>query len=80
MKKSILLLSIFFIGIMPMSSGTQSFNSEGDKTVYICTGPNAKVYHRTPNCKGLNKCSGSIKKVSLREVSRSRRACKICKP
>lgn len=31
-------------------------------TVYICTGPKARKYHSNPNCRGLNRCSGSIKK------------------
>ncbi len=46
--------------------------------VYICTGPKAKVYHATPKCKGLSKCSGDIKKVTLEEIQKSRRACKLC--
>lgn len=80
MKKLILLLSILCVNMFPVSSGTHEVNVGESKMVYICTGPNAKVYHRTPNCKGLNKCSGSIKKVSVSDVSRSRRPCKICKP
>ncbi len=44
--------------------------------VYICTGPKAKVYHSTPRCKGLEKCSGSIKKIP--KSSTHRRPCKIC--
>ena len=48
------------------------------KYVYICTGPKAKVYHITPKCKGLTKCSGDIKKVTLEEIQKSRRACKLC--
>ena len=52
--------------------------SKETKTAYICTGPYAKVYHSTSQCKGLNRCSGEIKKVSLEEIKESRRACKIC--
>lgn len=47
-------------------------------TVYICTGPKAKVYHSTSKCRGLNRCSGDIKSISLKEAKKSRRACKIC--
>lgn len=46
--------------------------------VYICTGPKAKKYHRYSDCKGLNKCSGQIKKISLTQAKRSYTACKIC--
>lgn len=51
----------------------------GDKNeVYICTGLKAKVYHKTKSCKGLRRCGGEIKAVSLEEIKESRRACKIC--
>lgn len=47
--------------------------------VYICTGPQAKVYHSKESCRGLNKCSGSIKKVTeVKAKSMGRRRCKIC--
>ena len=47
--------------------------------VYICTGPKATVYHKTSDCRGLNRCSGSIKKVSEAQAkSMKRRRCQIC--
>lgn len=47
--------------------------------VYICTGPKAKVYHKTNYCRGLSRCSGSIKKVSeARAKNMKRRRCQIC--
>ncbi|WP_301345958.1 MULTISPECIES: hypothetical protein [Muribaculaceae] len=47
--------------------------------VYICTGPKAKVYHSTSKCKGLKKCSGSVKKITKAEAQKiGRRACKVC--
>lgn len=50
-----------------------------DGTVYICTGPKSKRYHRTSGCKGLNSCSESIKSVSLEYAKRiGRTQCKIC--
>lgn len=48
----------------------------GAGTVYICTGPKAKVYHSTSKCKGLSKCSGEIKKIS--RSSTDRRGCRMC--
>lgn len=33
--------------------------STADSSVYICTGPYATKYHSTPECKGLNRCSGA---------------------
>lgn len=47
--------------------------------VYICTGPSAKTYHKTDECRGLNKCSANIKLVSKHKAeSMGRRPCKIC--
>ena len=52
--------------------------TQSSTTVYICTGPKAKVYHQYKNCKGLRRCSGDIKAVSLDQAKKSRRACRIC--
>lgn len=53
--------------------------STGSGGVYICTGPKATVYHSRSNCRGLNRCSGEIKKVSLQTAqNEGRRPCKIC--
>lgn len=47
--------------------------------VYICTGPKATVYYSTENCSGLNRCSGSIKKVTETQAKNmGRRRCKKC--
>lgn len=67
------------LGIMTcaalFSCGLQSDKSD---TVYICTGPKAKVYHKYKDCKGLRNCSGDVKEISLEKAKRSRRPCKIC--
>lgn len=70
--KNILLLSLFCLPLLSMKVETPV------KTVYICTGPKAQVYHATSKCRGLNRCSGDIKAVSLEDIKKSRRACKIC--
>lgn len=44
--------------------------------VYECQGPKSEVYHTTPDCKGLNRCSTRIQKVQKKATTR--RACKIC--
>ena len=67
MKKCLLLLLL----TTSMSCNT------GD--VYICTGPRSKVYHKTDNCKGLRRCSGTVKKVDLSYAEKiGRRKCKMC--
>lgn len=70
--KKLLLLSLFCLPLLSMKVDAPS------KTVYICTGKTAKVYHSRKDCKGLNNCKGTIKAVSLEEIQKSRRACKIC--
>ena len=87
MKKLIITLIISLYAFIPVSSAGQEpiSNCEGtaiqyaSERVYICTGPKAKVYHRSRSCKGLKKCSGSIKAVSVLDAkSMGRRACRIC--
>ncbi len=79
MKKCILLL-LLCLNFTSMGNETisEATKSKSDY-VYICTGPKATAYHRTPDCKGLNKCSGNVVKVS-RSKAKHRSPCKICKP
>lgn len=58
-----------------LSCGIQRDKSD---TVYICTGPKAKVYHKYKDCRGLDRCSGDIKEISLEKAKKIRRPCKIC--
>ncbi len=76
MKRFIFVLALCF----PLVCSTLGYTAEQkDQIVYICTGPQAKVYHRTDKCKGLNKCSGSVNQVTIKKAqSMKRRACKIC--
>lgn len=47
-------------------------------TVYICNGPKAAVYHKSSECKGLNRCSTNIASVSEEKaIHMGRRKCKI---
>lgn len=50
--------------------------ASGGDYVYICTGPKATVYHSTPDCKGLGRCSTEVRKTHRSNVKR--RACRIC--
>ena len=48
-------------------------------TVYICTGPQSKRFHKTSHCRGLNSCSGEILAVSISKAQSMRRTpCKWC--
>lgn len=76
MKK--ILLAMAFCTPIVCASVVNSNEGEA-QLVYICTGPQSKVYHKHDDCKGLSKCSKDIKKVTLDKAkSMKRRACKWC--
>jgi len=82
MKKLALILSIVLLPIVGMpvqAKHVKRHHKVHTTMVYICTGPYASVYHSTPNCSGLNRCSGNIVKVSLKHArAMGRRACSKC--
>ena len=48
-------------------------------TVFICTGPQSKRYHRTTYCRGLESCSDDIEEIDVSEAKdRGRTPCRIC--
>ena len=48
-------------------------------SVYVCTGPQSEVYHKTDDCIGLRNCSREIKAISLDEAKEmGRRECGMC--
>lgn len=58
---------------------TVACNTQENGMVYICTGPKATTYHKTQKCRGLNKCSGRILKVTVKQAKeKHRKPCKIC--
>ena len=71
-----LLSASLILGSVIGMTSCASADAASDKSVYICTGPKAKVYHSTPDCKGLNRCSDTIKKVP--KSSTKRKGCRIC--
>ena len=65
-------LILMLLLAIPLSCGDGS-------GVYLCTGPRTKVYHKTDRCKGLRRCSGTIKKVDVAYAEKiGRRKCKMC--
>ncbi|HLU86113.1 MAG TPA: hypothetical protein VKZ44_00050 [Taishania sp.] len=57
--KALLLISGLLLSTI---SGTNNTD------VYICVSPNAKKYHQTKNCSGLQRCTHEIRKVTLKEA------------
>lgn len=79
LKTKRITLSLLMVLAASLTLGTSSCTTAEaaqEPQVYICTGPHSKVYHRERNCKGLKKCSASVKKVPLSSINRP--ACKIC--
>lgn len=78
MKRIKLILCAVLLSAALGTTSTSCFKSEGatGETVYICTGPKAKVYHATEDCRGLERCSGEVKAVP--KSSTDRRPCRIC--
>ena len=68
LKPSILLLSITFL-----------LSCKNADHVYLCNGPQSKVYHKTIDCQGLRKCSTDVESTDLATAkNKQRRACRAC--
>lgn len=51
----------------------------GSDKVYLCNGPQSKVYHKASNCTGLNKCSTDIETTDIATAkAKQRRECGYC--
>ena len=71
-------------------SGTTSYSQAKKKkapvakkvetVVYICGGSSAYAYHTSSSCRGLNRCTHGVSKVTQTEAVKThgRKACKIC--
>lgn len=78
MSKLLLLFSVVLLCSMAPAQEQQIVTEQSAK-VYICTGNSSKRYHKTSRCKGLRRCSGEIRKVTVDEAkSLGRTPCKIC--
>ena len=77
--KIVLMALIFLVPVTDNKASKSQARFNADEIVYICTGPKAATYHSSPNCRGLNRCSGDVAKVTLSKAKgMGRRPCKIC--
>lgn len=52
---------------------------KSEKIVYICTGGSSERYHASDDCRGLSRCKGDIKGITIAEAQdMGRTPCKIC--
>jgi hypothetical protein len=51
-----------------------------DPTVYICDSNTAKAYHASEDCRGLNRCTHEVVKVTKKEAEEQygRVKCQVC--
>lgn len=75
-----LLFTILMTGFAMIVNPVAHTTAAGDTYVYVCTGPQAEKYHSKPNCRGLNRCSGDIKRITLSEAKKGpwKTPCKVC--
>ena len=77
--KSVFIALALFSTIGGTTASTKRNTNIQSGTAYICTGPKARKYHSSPNCRGLNRCSGSIKGLSVSAAkSKGFTPCRIC--
>jgi hypothetical protein len=87
MKKLVLLSSIILV-CLSCFAATPSVNPHNpparvfkrETYVYICDSRGAYAYHSSKDCRGLNRCSHGILKVTLADAVKvyHRKPCKIC--
>jgi len=75
---SILLLGMHTVNtaapLIPYKATTKTEDS-----AYICYSNTSYAYHSSPNCSGLNRCTHTIIKVSVKEATGKYRK-RACKP
>ncbi len=79
------LILIVFGSLTALKSKNDSMNTispvydSGANQVYVCTGPQAKSYHKDPDCMGLQSCSAKIETVPIEEAKdEGRKPCRYC--
>lgn len=45
---------------------------------YYCASGNTVKYHSSATCRGLNRCSAEVKKLTLEDAQQRMAACKLC--
>lgn len=80
--KRFLKFTLIALVVVACTSGTSPnlATQKAKSYVYICVSPTAYVYHSSPNCHGLNRCTHPIIRTTLDSAVNyyHRRPCKIC--
>ncbi|HLZ87140.1 MAG TPA: hypothetical protein VKQ52_07870 [Puia sp.] len=86
MKRFLVLAALFAVTVLasgaslPVGPAAHPRVFHKETYVYICNSSGAYAYHSTKSCRGLNRCSHEILKVTLSEAVNTyrRKPCKIC--
>lgn len=50
----------------------------GQALAYYCASGNTVKYHSSATCRGLNRCSATVKPLTLAEAQSKMQPCRIC--
>lgn len=81
MKKLIFTIVVLLMTVpMAVDAGEPAAApAKESSTMWVCGGPNSKRYHKTKDCRGLNRCSKTPQKMTLKECQKKGyTACRIC--
>lgn len=67
----------YFLLCLPMALLITSSSPTQTSKVYVCVGGSAYAYHLKKECRGLNRCTHSIKEVTLQEAKETYKR-KLC--
>lgn len=63
----ILILFILILSLSSCKNSKTENDINGEDIVYICTGRLSKAYHTYEDCYGLNRCSGELRKIKVKQ-------------
>ena len=70
---------LFVMCALTLVVGCGGSKDKSEKIVYICTGGSSERYHASDDCRGLCRCKGDIKGITVAEAQdMGRTPCKIC--
>lgn len=74
-----ILFQIVFSSCDNATTSVHGIMGQRKETVYVCTGPASRCYHKTSRCKWLERCSDRVEAVTVIEAIKfGKRPCKYC--
>ena len=57
---------------------THAAPTANQELAYYCASGNTVKYHSSASCRGLNRCSATVKPMALSEAQAQMEPCKVC--